>query len=217
MKFRRLSWLILLVVLSMVLVACGGDDDGGDGDDSGDGDAASAIELGQAVESEEGLSFDIPEDWVFEAEFGQVTIASSEDVMATMDTDATSLGEGNAAAVVALLPADTLEILELAADASPADVLNAFAGNEGAPEIGDIEEFEAGGNAAAIAAGSQSIDEVTIDSTQVAVSLNGAFALFNFVADEGQLEGFDSIIRAIVGSAEYTAPSGGENTEEAEG
>ncbi len=212
MKLRKLTWVMLLVIMALVLVACdsGGDDDGDSGDSADSGDSG-GVELVETYSGEDGLSFQMPAGWVAESEFGQVTAASSQSILDTMeDPEATTLGDGNIAVIVAPLPADMLGALELDDTASAADILTVFSSSteEGVPDFSDPEAIELNGKDAAIASGSQTINDTTIDSTSIVVALDGAFVLFNFVADEGGLADQDAVIRAIAGSAEYAAPEG---------
>lgn len=212
MNLRKLSWVALLLVLSMVLVACGGGGDDDEEGENGEAQDADGIELPQEVTASGDnftLTISIPEDWAAEGdEFGDLNIASSQAILELVNSsdspdsiEADSVGGG-----MTVFPVDSLSFLELDETASPADLLDALlnsAEQEGL-NLGEIESATVNDREVAIVTGTQTLDESTFDQTTIVIAVEGGFVLGNFLAGEGEIADFDETLRAIAGTATVT-------------
>ena len=69
MKFRKLTWIVLLVVLAMVLAACGGDGDDNGGDDGGSDEVNLSQTVTASMEGAGEYTLHYPEGWVGKADY----------------------------------------------------------------------------------------------------------------------------------------------------
>lgn len=216
MKFGKL---FAMVLLSLVLAACGGggdDNEGGNTSESGGGGGGSTLAQTITSSTFEGgmLTVGYPEGWAAQEAGGSVTIASSQELLASADALQNAPEEGTVGQVIFLGTAETagLEAFGLSADASLVDILNTFSQNfvnSGAAEVemGEAEEFDAGGKPAAIVTGTGSQDGQAADVVLAIVNEGDGFVLITFASAEGQIGDYNDEVRAIAGSINYETSS----------
>lgn len=220
MNMRRLMQIALILMVAVLIAACGG---GGSSSSSSGGSggsgASQTVNVPQSITSEADAAGNVttvnyPEGWVAASEFGGVTLANSQAVMDLMSSEDGEVrpAAGQVGGNMSVIPTEDLSFLGVAEGASVADVLtvflNFFTGDEGTTtNLSAPEAVTLNGKSAAIVTGTVTDEDGTLDATAVAVSLDNAYAVFLFVAAEGQIAQFNNAIRAIAGSVAY-GPAG---------
>lgn len=195
MKMRRSFLLLVVVLLSLVLVACGGSGDANSG--------GSAVTLSQTFSAEDSaIGFKFPEGWIANSDFGQVTLASSQ---AAIDAAEPITG----ALIVNFLVAPTADIAGLAENATPTDVLNVFRSfmeGENAPTFGDVSEQKVGNMDAAQISGSDDTTDAIVYVVKVA---DDAYIVIVGGTAKGEMGNYEVTLKAVIESITYTAPVAG--------
>lgn len=191
--------LTLLIVLSIVLVACGGDAENGDNNDE-NGDT---VALTQNVSTEEPstggtLSVDYPEGWFSQAAGGAIILADSEEALASQEDGAE---EGQVLSSISFLPTDMVSSIAGDGELTPLTVLEAFSGEAGDEvTMGEPEEITLGGNSAALVTASDD----TADTMVIIVEVEGGYVLVAGTTTLGEMASARPTIEAIAGSVVYT-------------
>lgn len=213
MNVRKIFWLLLILALPLVLVAC---DDGGDDDENG-GDAED-IELPQEASTEDGaLTISLPEGWVFNASgFGEILVANSDAVLEAFDSPTMpSLDEG-VAGTVSVVPGAGLSELGLEAGAELTAIVDTLddvmlsgivsGSGESQVNMGDAEDFTVGDASGAISTGTITDGEETVDAALVVTAVGDDYGLGFFLAAEDGIGDFQAQLEAIVASIVYEVP-----------
>lgn len=204
MKFRKFSLVMFILVLVVVLAACGGKDDEKD----------SAVNLSQSLSGTmEGvgtITMAYPEGWVGKAgEDGSLAIANSQATMDKMDSSGPdNIAKGEAAAVAMVMPVMAYEFFDWGTDPSPADAtgyLNMLAGETTEANIGEAETFEVGGRQAAMASGTMTEGDSTQGAIIVAVKFDEGMGLIIFITHPDEVNDYKDTAKAMAGKLEFAA------------
>lgn len=219
MNVRKLFQIVLILMVAVLVTACGGGGSSSSSSSSSSSGSSTTVNLPQTVTSEADADGNVttvgyPEGWVAASEFGSVTLANSQAVMDLMNADDGEVrpAAGQVGGNMSVIPTADLSFLGVEEGASVADVLsvflNFFTGDEATTtNLSAPEAVTLNGKSSAIVTGTVTDEDGTLDATAVAVSLDNAYAVFLFVAAEGQIAQFNNAIRAIAGSVTY-GPAG---------
>lgn len=188
----------LAIVLSVVLVACGGDADSGDngGDD--------AIELSQTITADEPvaggtLSANYPDGWFGEDAGGAIILADSEEALASQ---ADGAEEGQILTSISFLSPEMVSAMAGDSELTALAVLEAMSSQAGDEvDMGEPEEITVGGNPAALV----SATEDDADTMVIIVEVEGGFVLVAATTASGGMADARPTVEAIAGSVTYTA------------
>jgi hypothetical protein len=207
MKSRRLTWIVLVMVLAMVLAACGGD-----GDDNGDG--GEEINLSQSVTaSMEGAgeyTLHYPEGWVGIADGETIMVANSQATLDKMNAGGDTKPDSGEVGVTAMaLPAEFLFMFGVEEGGSITDVVNGFAANitdeeSTSADFGDPETFEANGKNGALLAGTVTEGDNTYGAIMAAVEVEGGIGIVMVVTHEDEVDDYKDTAKAMAGEFEFT-------------
>lgn len=203
MPLHKRFWFVLILSLSVMLAACGGDDDSGDNDSSDNKD--DTITLTQSATSGDGISISLPEGWFVDTSIGAgLSIANTDAVV-----DATSFEDNQVIGSVILLPSTGAE------EETTTSILDGYVQNtlEGSSDaitytFEPIETFDANGKSASIIVGSGTDPQQTNDLVFIIVAVEENYVLFSYLADNEQMAQFLETLRAIAGSVAVTPPAG---------
>lgn len=203
-KWRYLIFVLLLVV-PLVLAACGGDDDDDNGDNGDNGD----VELTQDFTSADGISFQYPEGWVASDQEGQVFVANSQTALDKMIAGGVENNptEGEAAFLVTGIPLDMMGVD--AASASLDDVFTQMTSamtGEGMTTEGDVQDIELGDTDAK----KINVSDDTSSTEGVIVGMidsDGAFIMLVGVAPEGERGNVEDTVMAVAETVDWAAPA----------
>ena len=150
MKKQLAVLFTLLILVPVVLAACGGDDKDSDGGD---------VSLGQSFETtQQGvtLKFNYPDGWANEEQEGSVAIGSTQSVLESLSGDSIpELGGSDAGMLLLPFPAQMLTLEGDASEVSATAAVESFGGQllegEGEISLGEASETTFNGKAAASA------------------------------------------------------------------
>lgn len=149
-----------------------------------------------------------PADWAAQDTFSSIQLAGSEDTLTrlqgTPEDAEITLETGEFFVVVNAFPLDSLGLLNVNDDSSPADVLTEAMNVEiegVMPTEADIETFEGGAYAVGT---TTTTDDTTLDVVNVVAPEGEAFVLLSLVAPEGEGEQYLETLQTIVTDADYT-------------
>lgn len=191
--------LTLLIVLSLVLVACGGDAEG-DGDNSDSGDAIALTQNTTTDEPVTGgtLSVDYPEGWFAESAGGAIILADSEEALASQQDGAE---EGQVLSSVSFLSTEMVSSMAGDGELTPLSVLQVFSSEAGDEvNMGEPEETTIGGNSAALVTATDD----TADTMVIIIEVEGGYILVAGTTGLGEMASARPTIEAIAGSVVYT-------------
>lgn len=202
---KRSRWFVLLTLalaVTLVLAACGGDDDK---EDKKDGDK---VELTESYSSEMfGLSFKYPAGWIVEEGDSTISIANSQETMDASKADDSEVKEGQF--LMEILPPTPKDMMGLAADASSMDALNMMAGlfaEDEDMEAGEAKETKVGDREAARMSVKSSEDKG--EGAFLIVDMgDGNMVMFMLAAREGELDKYEDTGIKIAESMAITAPA----------
>lgn len=209
MKHLKLYGLIVLI-MSMLLAACGGDD--GDG---GENTGPVAPNLTQTLTGEQedigSITLHYQEGWVGDVkDSGNIVAANSQDALEKLGAvGAAAPAPGEAYVSAFVIAASLYERFELDPTATPLEAVTSFmtrtANTEGIdPDFGEAESFDAEGRPAAIASGTVKEgekDPYGVIYTMVAVDEGIGFITFATHADE--VANYLDLARAMAGQFEF--------------
>jgi hypothetical protein len=205
MKFTSLWKLLLVVLLTFGLAACGGNDD----TDSASEDTNST--QSQTIDSVDflggTLSVIYPAGWAAQGSQWAILLANSAEALELANTPY-SLADGQAAGTVTFLGSGA-GLLGLEPSATTVDALANFSarllsGEAGIQaELGTPEAFTANGKGGAIATGSSEDNAITFSLAVAIIEESDGYALIVFSAPEGEIDQYKDTIKAIAGSVEY--------------
>lgn len=192
----------LMLVLSMVLVACGG------------AAAPAATEAAPttpaltgsatwAIEGLGSLSVNHPADWTVVVDEG-IAMSNNKDadLVAGLNDDVPA---DTVVINIAFLPDAIASQIPVEGELTPASFLTAFLGNIGsaadAPTFGEVTATTIGGNVAARTIGASD----KVDGIVTAVKIEGGFIVAVGGTQKGGLAAFQATVDAIVASAKFTA------------
>lgn len=191
-KSRNMFMLIaLLLVVSMVAAACGGDED-----------KKENVKLEATHTSDSGLSFKYPEGWAVQDEGdGTVILAVNEEMLGENVTEMPDDGYG----IVFFTP-DTLAMIGVTG--TPSGVLEGYkammGGETGGAEFGDVKTEKFGGKDAA----RMSIKAEDLEQQMVAVDMgDGVVVLMSVVGGKDGLKKYEDVAGDVVETLSYTAPA----------
>jgi hypothetical protein len=189
--FKKLS--LLLVVLMLIMTACGGDKKDN-----------KKVDLNQTFESTSGLTVKYPDGWAARDNSGSIEIANKAEYF---DTEATEVPTG--AVVIMVMPPFAPSDMGLAEDASIKDLLGMMAqgmGGEGAT-VGETKDAKVGGKDAARA----SIKDANTKSEGFVIGYkvdDTHFVIAIVATRDGELSKSENTALKIIESMTYTAPAG---------
>ena len=145
MKLKQTSILLIALLLSLLLAACGGAD-------TPTATEAPTQQLSETFNASEGginLTFNYPQGWMAQSGEGQMLLANSKetlDIIGTGPLESLDIPDGGYGMQLVLLPTD-----QMPPDASPTELLSMLA--EGAASegvtVGSVEEIQVNGQAGA--------------------------------------------------------------------
>jgi hypothetical protein len=202
-KKMRYFLFVMLLIVPLVLAACGGDDKDDKKDDKG-----SSVELTQSFESVSGVSFQYPEGWVAGDSDGGPMVANNQ---AAYDKMAAGGAENNPVAGEAgvVLLAVGLADMGLPEDSDLNTVYGMMVGamtGEGMETVGEPADIKVGG---ADAKKVYVKDAESGNEGMLVVSVKDGNLFMGVLANAaGETSNFEAAALAIIGSATYTAPAG---------
>lgn len=210
MKFRKLIWIVLLVVLALTLAACGGDDD--DSGDNGNGGGGDEISLSQSVTaSMEGAgeyTLKYPDGWVSMSEEGSIMVANSQEVLDAVNAGAGGPDPepGQVAVTAMAMPTEALFMFGVEDGATMAEAVvsfsSAFIGEEGTTaELSEAEEFDGG----ALVAGTVTEGENTYGTIMVAAEVEDGLGIIIVITHPDDVDGLKDTAKAMAAEFEFTA------------
>jgi len=200
---RKLTLLISVIVMSLVIAACGGATD--EAGDSGDGATAQTVSLpleASTVDDEGNtVSLNYPEGWIKQEAGGQIIVATDQEII-DGGGDNVQAEPGQALAAISAIPPSAVGLFLPDTEPSATAILEVFiqftAGGEDAPEFGDMTEFTIDGKSAVrtIATNQEGGDFILMS-----VELDGSYAVIlgGVAKDEvdAQLPTFEAIAGSI--------------------
>lgn len=214
MKLQKVFWTIAVAVMAVILAACGnnagGDSGGGDTNNSSASSAPALTQTETADSPELGgsVSVSYPEGWTALSAAGSISLSNNADALEA-SSDLSSIPAGTVFVNVSVIPAEMAGLMVTAEEINPVAVVETFKGfvaeGDDAPTFGDIEETTIEGSPAAMVTGSD--DEA--DAILIALEKDGAYILVLGGASKGELAGNTDLIKAIAGSASFTASASG--------
>lgn len=207
MKSRKFFLPIMLIIIAMVIVACGGDgDDDGDGDSGDNGGGDTNLSQSATLNDPTGLTLTMsyPDDWSANTENGAFAVGNSDDVLSRIGGNSAPEGDEVGGSFSALssatfgLPEDT-PLMDIYNAAQPA-----MAGAGSPFTLGDAEEFTTNGKSGVVAFGTGDFDGETGDAALYMVDTGDGIVFGIVAAREGELEQHDDTFRAMLGTAEIS-------------
>ena len=199
MKLQRLILILMLITGSLVIAAC---DEAGEAGNNNTNTAINTSGVLTETYSDEGLTFQYPEGWVSANMVGQgAAIANTQEVLDIVQTSNTQMPDGAQAVLVLTVAA--------AGDAGvdAAGLLQSFSEGSGITDVGEVQEFTAG-NRSGVMLLAHDTNTDSDGSFYVFRLGDSVFGLVTAVSKTGSYD--DALIRQIVETVEYTAPTTGE-------
>jgi hypothetical protein len=209
-KNMRNLLFIFVLMMSLMLAACGGNASNNESSNSG------AVELSESFTSESGVSVNYPEGWTAQDMDGQILVASSAEALDNAIGTASEDPEENdpsqapeAGEIVVGVMAFPLAEMGIGDDSSIGDIFDMMISgmiDEGMEAIGDPEEMTIGDfEARQLKFTSEDIGGAGfilsfVDENSTMVTLFGMTAA-------GEQDNFGDIVSRIAESVEYTAPA----------
>lgn len=200
MLYKRNLLIVLSIILSVVLVACGGGD-------------AGSVDLSQSITLEDELggtaSISYPEGWSANSDNGLFSMASSEELLAqAANSDLPDVSAGEVVAVSMILPAEMASFfVDDGAEVSVAAIASAFVADlaDETDTVNETEETTINDKAAAVVTGTTEGVDIVLVAIEVG---EGNYAIVFGATAEGEGGDIRATIEAMAGSLEYTAASG---------
>lgn len=194
--------LILLLIASAVLSACGGDKK----EDKGDSVSATPVPLTQTYESESGIILQLPDGWVAEDYSGGVRAVNSQEFSKLFSQPTLEeIPAGMADVEAQVLPLDSLAVSAgTTAEVSMKDLLTSLLPNmigaDPAVKSSKVEEIRVGGREAARTKVSSDKMEGAIHVVRVD---ENSVALVSYLVRPGELKNFEGVLSQIVQAIGY--------------
>jgi len=200
MQFYKAVWLILFVVLATALAACGGDGE--------------EIALLQSVTAEEedfgSFTLHYPEGWINEVDNDNIYVATSQTALdrALSSSAEETLSSDEAGAWAWVIAAEEYADQGIEGD-SPTEVIQAFVAGfvEGGNEanLGDPDEFSAGGRSATLVSGTIANDAgVFFGAIIVAIAIDGGTGFIFVITPPDEVDDREALARALASEFEFT-------------
>lgn len=211
MKSRKFFLPIILIIIAMVIVACGGDEDSDS--DSGD-NTGGDTNLSQSISFDDTtlgmtISVDYPDGWASQAEDGSLILGNNQESLDMIGGDEAPTGDQIGGNVI-YFDDETLAIIVDGDAPSLSDILTSFAapsGDDSDFELGDIEETTVGDVNIVYAEGTGGItdDNVTVSFAYAITEVEGGIVMGIFATEEGEIGQYADEIKGIVASASVAA------------
>ncbi|MBN1679767.1 MAG: hypothetical protein JW966_05710 [Anaerolineae bacterium] len=206
LKKWQLFLIVLVLVVPLVLAACG-DDDGGDNGDKG-------VELNQTLDSASGISLKYPDGWVVKDDvgMGQIYLANSQETMDAINSDESDIKPKADQHAVMLMGPVPLAMMGEGINMEDAfkQMSESMAAEDEETEVGEIESLKVGGQDAYKAKVTDADTEGFILGMDIG---DGNMIIASGVGAKGELDKFEDTAMKIIESVTYTAPAGEESGE----
>ena len=188
------KWAVLLLAAVTLLLSAG---------------SAAAIGDLSGAYNQDGLSFHYPDAWLVSNSGPDVYLGTSESALSALDNPGVpDLADTEFGVIITLIPVDLVGSLDITADSTPLDFMNALL-----PSIDQQPDFTFG-EPFGLTSGPKDLARLdgtagNADLSVIIVKLEGSFALVGAIAGAGTIGRWDAPLYAIIRSMEYNTPSSG--------
>ena len=213
MKLRTMKTLLLASLLVFMLAACGGDDNNASTNTTSPTNETTTVTLPQSITSTDSaggvLTVSYPEGWEAQEFGGSITLGNSA---AVFSADAPTIASGQVVGSVLALPREMLTVLGLGENPTATEVLANMMNTtltedpEAQYTVGEPESFTVNGKEVVMQTGTATDANGTSDVAFAIINSGTSYVLMSVLAPQGELSNYDTQIRAIAGSVEYTIP-----------